>query len=418
MDSHVFSITEQRTYVICLATNLIPLAPTRNQFCLEVTSEQTNIMAATQTSGDEVVVVDLRSDTLTQPSPLMKQAMVEAPLGDDVFGEDPTVIALQKKVATLLEKEDALFFPTGTMCNLVSVLTHCQQRGSEVILGDQSHIYLYEQGGISQLGGVHPRAVRNLPDGTFDLHELRKLVRSDNVHFPVSALVCVENTHNVAGGKVLPLDWLDELGATCRQLGLPLHMDGARLLNAATALDLPPARLVRSCTTVSLCLSKGLGAPVGSVLAGPEDFIERARRTRKAVGGGMRQAGILAAAGIFGLDHVYPTLGRDHRLLQELAKAVEACGSKIIRCDPQATHTNILLVDCDLNVVTPEALCNRMGQATQEEVMSLGEHVIVQMLPITDTKARLVLHCDVTPNQVQSAARKLRYVIKELDSDC
>ncbi|XP_045125328.1 probable low-specificity L-threonine aldolase 2 [Portunus trituberculatus] len=376
-------------------------------------------MAPTTSSDKEaVVVVDLRSDTLTQPSALMKQAMVEAPLGDDVFGEDPTVIALQKKVAALLGKEDALFVPTGTMSNLVAVLTHCQQRGSEVILGDQSHIHLYEQGGISQLGGVHPRTVRNLPDGTFDLHDLRRVVRSDNEHFPVSALVCVENTHNVAGGKVVPLDWMDELGATCRQLGLPLHMDGARLLNAATALDLPPARLVRSCTTISLCLSKGLGAPVGSVLAGPQDFIKRARRTRKAVGGGMRQAGVVAAAGIFALDHVYPALGRDHRLLQELAQAVEGCGSKVIRCDPRGAHTNILLVECDPSVVTPEALCERMGQATPAEVTSLGEHVIVRILPLTDSKARLVLHCDVTPGQVQSAARKLRYVIKELDSEC
>lgn len=376
-------------------------------------------MAATQTNGDEaVVVVDLRSDTLTQPSPLMKKAMMEAPLGDDVFGEDPTVIALQKKVAALLGKEDALFVPTGTMSNLVGVLTHCQQRGSEIILGDQSHIHLYEQGGISQLGGVHPRTLRNLPDGTFDLRDLRKAVRSENEHFPVTALVCVENTHNVAGGKVLPLDWLDELGATCHQLGLPLHMDGARLLNASTALNVPPARLVKSCTTISLCLSKGLGAPVGSVLVGPEDFIKRARRTRKAIGGGMRQVGVLAAAGIFGLDHVYPTLGRDHNLLQDLAKAVEACGSKVIRCDPQGAHTNILLVDCDPSVVTPEALCTRMGQVTPAEVTSLGEHVIVLMLPLTDTAARLVLHCDVTPCQIQSAAKKVRYVIKELDPDC
>lgn len=371
-------------------------------------------MATTPSNNEGAVVADLRSDTMTQPSKLMKEAMMEAPLGDDVFQEDPTVNALQEKVAALLGKEAALFVPTGTMSNLVAVLTHCQQRGSEIILGSMSHIHVHELGGISQLGGVHHRTVRNLPDGTFDLEELRSLVRPDHSHFPVTTLVCVENTHNMCGGKVLPLDWLDKLGATCRQLGLPLHLDGARLFNAATSLNLPPERLARDCSTVSICLSKGLGAPAGSVLSGSAEFIQRAHRMRKVLGGGMRQVGVLAAAGIYALDHL--ALGRDHQHVQQLAKAVEECGSKVVSCDPSGAHTNILMLECDLKKVTPEQLCQRMGQVTKEEVASLKEHVIVKILTISHTQVRLVTHCDVTPEEVQSAARKLQYVIKELDA--
>ncbi|XP_037785672.1 probable low-specificity L-threonine aldolase 2 isoform X2 [Penaeus monodon] len=277
--------------------------------------------APTKESGARVV--DLRSDTLTQPSPAMKEAMMAAPLGDDVFGEDPTVIALQEKVAKLLEKEAALFVPTGTMGNLICVLNHCRNRSSEVLLGNLSHIHVSEQGGVSQLGGVHPRTLRNLSDGTFCLEELRQLVRGDKLQWPVTSLVCVENTHNMAGGRVLPLGWLDELGATCRALRLPVHMDGARLMNAAAALEVPPARLVQDCASVSVCLSKGLGAPVGSVIAGTKDFIRGALRLRKVFGGGMRQAGVLAAAGIYALDHVMPALARDHALVRTIARGQE-----------------------------------------------------------------------------------------------
>ncbi|KAG0718363.1 putative low-specificity L-threonine aldolase 1 [Chionoecetes opilio] len=329
---------------------------------------------------------------------------------------------LQDKVAKLLGKEAALFVPTGTMSNLVAVLTHCQQRGSEVILGHLSHIHLYEQGGISQLGGVHPRTVQNLPDGTFDLEALRGLVRQKNDHYPTTALVCVENTHNVAGGKVVPLAWVDELGATCRELGLPVHMDGARLLNAATKLDLPPERLVRRCTSVSLSLSKGLGAPVGSVLAGSSEFIQRVtcrQGTAHKEGrrGGMQKSGMLAAAGIYGLDHVYPTLARDHSHLQQLARAVEESGSKTFTCDPCGAHTNILMIECDPKKVTPQQLCQRMDQVTDAEVTSLEGCVIVRLLPMTNSRARLVVHHDVTPEHIQLTARKLQYVIRELSPE-
>lgn len=362
-------------------------------------------------------VVDLRSDTLTQPSPAMKEAMMAAPLGDDVFGEDPTVIALQEKVATLLGKEAALLVPTGTMGNLICVLNHCRNRGSEVLLGDLSHIHVWEQGGISQLGGVHPRTLRNLPDGTFSLEELRQLVRGDNPHWPVTSLVCVENTHNMAGGRVLPLRWLDELGATCRSLGLPVHMDGARLLNAAAALEVPPARLVRDCASVSVCLSKGLGAPVGSVVAGTKDFIRGALRLRKALGGGMRQAGVLAAAGIFALDHVAPALARDHAGVRTIARAVNELGSKVIKVDLEGVQTNILLLECDLERARPEQVCERLLQVKKEEIKETGEEVIVRVLPMTASTVRLVVHCDIKPEDIPLVIKKLVYVIREFENE-
>lgn len=362
-------------------------------------------------------VVDLRSDTLTQPSPAMKEAMMAAPLGDDVFGEDPTVIALQEKVAKLLEKEAALFVPTGTMGNLICVLNHCRNRGSEVLLGNLSHIHVWEQGGISQLGGVHPRTLRNLPDGTFSLEELRQLVRGDNPHWPVTSLVCVENTHNMVGGRVLPLGWLDELGATCRALRLPVHMDGARLMNAAAALEVPPARLVRDCASVSVCLSKGLGAPVGSVIAGTKDFIRGALRLRKVLGGGMRQAGVLAAAGIYALDHVMPALARDHALVRTIARAVNDLGSKVIKVDLEGVQTNILLLECDLKRVRPEQVCERLLEVKMGEIKETREEVVVKVLPMTESTVRLVVHCDVTPEDIPPVVKKLLYVIREFEHE-
>ncbi|XP_042855811.1 probable low-specificity L-threonine aldolase 2 [Penaeus japonicus] len=372
---------------------------------------------AAATKDDGARVVDLRSDTLTQPSAPMKEAMVAAPLGDDVFGEDPTVMALQEKVARLLAKEAALFVPTGTMGNLICVLNHCRIRGSEVLLGNLSHIHVWEQGGISQLGGVHPRTLKNLPDGTFSLEELRQLVRGDNPHWPVTSLVCVENTHNMVGGRVLPLSWMDELGATCRELGLPLHMDGARLLNAATALGVPAARLVRDCDSVSVCLSKGLGAPVGSVVAGTKDFIRGALRLRKALGGGMRQAGLLAAAGIYALDHGLPKLAQDHAHVRTIAQAVSDLGSKVIKVDLEGVQTNILLLECDLKYVGPEQVCKRLSEVTEEERAATGKEVIVRILPMTASSVRLVVHCNISPEDIPIVVEKLIYVIREFERE-
>lgn len=373
-------------------------------------------MASQVNGGEGHVVVDMRSDTITLPSKGMKEAMMSAPLGDDVFIEDPTVLALQDKVAKLLGKEDALFVPTGTMGNLICVMNHCRSRGSEVLLGHLSHIHIYEQGGISQLGGVHPRTLRNLPDGTFSLDELKKFVRKDDVHLPVTELVCIENTHNVAGGRALPLHWLDELGATCKSLGLPLHMDGARLMNAAAALQVPPSRVVEHCDSVCLCLSKGLGAPVGSVIAGRKDFIVKARRLRKVLGGGMRQVGVIAAAGIYALDHVAPTLQRDHAHARAIAQAVADTGSKSIFVDLEGVQTNILLIECNPEVLSPAQLATRMSQVTEEEASAIGQRIVARMFQMTDTAVRLVIHCDVRDEDIPLVITKLKYVIREFDN--
>lgn len=227
-------------------------------------------------------IVDMRSDTLTQPTERMRQALATALVGDDVYGEDPSVCELERYAAQLFGMEKALFVPTGTMGNLIAVLVHCRQRSSEALLGDRSHIFLYEQGGLAQIGGVHPRTVLNMPDGTFLLSELESKIRVPDQHFPVSSVFCVENTHNVCGGKVLPLGFIDAIVAKSKEFGgIPVHCDGARLYNAAVALREEPERLLRGVASVSMCLSKSLSAPIGSLVGGSDEFIWHARRLRK-----------------------------------------------------------------------------------------------------------------------------------------
>jgi len=274
-------------------------------------------------------VVDMRSDTVTQPTEPMRQAMASAEVGDDVFGDDPTVKALERRVAELLGKEAGLFITSGTMGNLLSVGLHCSGRGDEVILGKDSHVFFYEQGGSSSLMGVAFNTVPNQPDGTLDLDEVRKVVKPDNEHFAAAKLL-LENTHNKMGGMVLPLEYLSRASAVCKELGLALHIDGARLWNAAIALDVAPSALVQHADSATVCLSKGLGAPVGSVLVGSAEFIRRARRLRKALGGGMRQAGVLAAAGLYAVDHNFKRLAEDHANAKRLAHGLEELGLHVV----------------------------------------------------------------------------------------
>ena len=265
--------------------------------------------------------IDLRSDTVTQPTEAMRKAIAEAEVGDDVYGEDPTVNRLHAIAADRFGKEAALFIPSGTMGNLVAIMVHCE-RGSEVILGDRSHTYLYEAGGVSALGGVHTFVVPNEGDGTLALTALEAAVRPDDAHFPPTRLICLENTHNRCGGSVISKEYIDDVADLAHRLGLGLHMDGARIFNAAVALGESVAALSAKVDSLTFCLSKGLCAPVGSVLVGDRDFIARAHRIRKQLGGGMRQAGILAAAGIVALEQMTERLAEDHARAQSLARTL------------------------------------------------------------------------------------------------
>lgn len=303
--------------------------------------------------------IDLRSDTVTLPSPEMRQAICQAELGDDVFGEDPTVLRLERKLADLVGTEAALLVASGTMGNLVCVLTHCG-RGDEVILGDQSHTFYYEAGGISALGGVHPHTIANQPDGTLRLEDMRTAIRPDNVHFPRTRLICLENTHNRCGGAVLSGQYTDAVVSLARDNGLAVHLDGARIFNASAALGVDVKTLTRDVDSVSICLSKGLAAPVGSVVCGSKSFVDEARRTRKILGGGMRQAGIIAAAGIVALDEMIDRIHDDHDNAAHLAQGI--AGLSGLEIDLPGVQTNIVYFDVVREDLSAETLVSRLAE--------------------------------------------------------
>jgi len=281
--------------------------------------------------------IDLRSDTVTRPTPEMRQAMYEAEVGDDVYGEDPTVNRLEEAAAEMLGKEAALLVASGTMGNLISLLTHCG-RGDEVILGDQSHTFLFEQGGMAALGGITPFPVANQEDGTLRLHDVEAAIRRDDTHFPRTRLVCLENTHNMCNGTPLPVAYMAAASRLAHEHGLSVHLDGARVFNAAVALDVPASDIVQDVDSVMFCLSKGLSAPVGSIVCGSGEFISEARRARKVLGGGMRQAGIIAAAGVVALERMIDRLAEDHARARTLADGL----GELPGIDVGPVTTNIL----------------------------------------------------------------------------
>ncbi len=285
-------------------------------------------------------MIDLRSDTVTMPTPAMRRAMADAEVGDDVYGEDPTVNRLEALAAERMGKEAALFVPSGTMGNLISVLTHVR-RGQEVILGDQSHIFIHEAGGASALGGAvyHPVATRE--DATLALDDLARAIRSADIHYAQPGVICLENTHNRRGGAVLAPEYVGRVGAFAREHGLPLHLDGARIFNAAVATGRPVTDWTQHVTSIQFCLSKGLAAPAGSMIAADRGFIERARRQRKMLGGGMRQVGVLAAAGIIALTEMVDRLADDHANAQQLGADLAAIDG--LRLDPPRVQTNIVI---------------------------------------------------------------------------
>ncbi len=288
--------------------------------------------------------VDLRSDTVTKPTPEMREAMAEAEVGDDVYMDDPTVNKLQKKAAEMLGKEDSLFVPSGTMGNLLALLVHCQ-RGHEVIVGDKSHIYINEAGGMSALGGIHPRPILNQIDGTLLLDDIRAAIQTEDVHHTITRLICLENTQNTCGGVVLSVEYTRAVGKIARENNLSLHLDGARIFNAATALNISVKDLVEPADSVMFCLSKGLASPVGSMLVGTNKFINRARHLRKMLGGGMRQVGVLAAAGLISLEKMSARLEQDHARAKNLFEGLKQIQGLKLDASPSSNMVYFDLLD-------------------------------------------------------------------------
>ena len=288
--------------------------------------------------------LDLRSDTTTLPTDEMRQAIAESELGDDVFQGDPTVNKLQDLAAQRMGKEAALLVPSGTMANLASILTHCG-RGAEVILGNRAHTYKYEKGGISAYGGIHSTQIPNQDDGTMQLEDIRAAIRGIDDHFPVTKLICLENTHNVCGGAPLSVTYTKEVANLARAHNIKLHIDGARIFNAAVAQGVEVQELVEDADSMSFCMSKGLAAPVGSIICGSKDFIDQARGIRKGLGGGMRQAGIIAAAGIVALETMVDRLQEDHTNARLLADGIADLPGVVL--DPKTIKTNIIYFDLD-----------------------------------------------------------------------
>jgi len=340
-------------------------------------------------------IIDLRSDTVTQPTPAMREAMYRAEVGDDVFGEDPTVNRLEELAAEKVGKEASLFVVSGTMGNLVSIVTHCQ-RGDEVIIGDQAHAFYYEVGGSAVLGGLpfHPLPNR---DGMLDPGEVEAAIRADNIHMPRTGLVCLENTHNRQGGVALTPAQMDSVIRVARRYNVPVHLDGARIFNAAVALGLDVRELTRNVDSVMFCLSKGLSAPVGSMVAGDKDYIQRARKYRKMVGGGLRQAGILAAAGIVALTEMVDRLAEDHETAQLLAQGLSQIKGLI--SDPQKVQTNIVVFEVD----SP-------GPSVQEFVANLAKEG-VKVIPFGGRRLRAVTHYGIGKEDIFLALAAIRRVM-------
>ncbi|MDA0269652.1 MAG: GntG family PLP-dependent aldolase [Chloroflexi bacterium] len=339
-------------------------------------------------------VIDLRSDTVTRPSAGMREAMARAEVGDDMLGEDPSVHALEEAAAARIGKEAALYVPSGTMANLVALLTHCG-RGEEAIAGSESHILNHEGMGASVLGSIPVRAARNDERGRIDPAEVRSLIRDS---WPKTSVVCLENTHNRCGGAALTASEMRSVADVAHERGLSVHVDGARIFNAAAALETTAAALVAEADTVSFCFSKGLGAPVGSVITGPREFIDRARHNRRLLGGAMRQSGMIASAALYALEHNVERLAEDHANARRLADAIATMPH--VRMDPAGTDTNIVFFT--LEGVDGAEFRRRLAE---EGVLCTGTSV---------QRVRMVCHMDVTAAQIEAAIPRIRAVLESL----
>lgn len=338
--------------------------------------------------------IDLRSDTVTWPTPAMREAMARAVVGDDVYGEDPTVNQLEAEAAELLGKEAGLFVNSGTQGNLTAILAHCG-RGDEVILGDKAHTFVYESGGMAALGSVQPHTVPVQADGTLALDDVRRAIRGDNYHFPRTRLISLENTQGTIGGVPVGKAYTDELADLAHEHGLKLHIDGARFFNAAAAVGIPARDLAEKADTLTFCLSKGLCAPVGSMLVGPADFIAEARRARKILGGGLRQAGILAAAGLIAIHEMTARLGDDHANACLLGDELAGIPGVQVR----SIHTNFVFFD----------LLEDAPLTPAELIAGLRERdIIIAPYPGYTHTFRAVTHYWITPETIRLFAAALR----------
>jgi threonine aldolase len=345
-----------------------------------------------------VKAVDLRSDTVTLPSPAMREAMYRAEVGDDGRREDPTVHRLEEMAAERLGKEAALFVASGIMANLMSLITHCR-RGDQVIVGDLSHIYLDEQGGSAIVGGLHLRSLANQPDGGIGLHALEAAIKEDNVHCARTRLLCLENTHNYCGGVALSPGQTNQMSAIAERHNMSIHLDGARIFNAAVALGVEVKELTGSVDSVMFCLSKGLAAPVGSIICGSRDFIEEARRNRRMLGGQMRQSGILAAAGIVALDEMIDRLDDDHRSARRLAEGLDDINGMTV--DLERVQTNIVIFRLTNPKVSPA------------EFIMRSEKQGVKLDWVGGNRFRAVTHYGIEREDIEKALEGLRHLMQE-----
>jgi len=331
-------------------------------------------------------MVDLRSDTVTLPTPEMREVIARAEVGDDVYGDDPTVNLLEEESARILGKEASLFIPSGTMGNLAAIITCCE-RGSEIILGNRAHTFLFEVGGIAALGGVQTHIIPNQADGTLDLDDIRNAIRMGDIHDPPTSMITIENTHNRCGGVALTESYTREVGNIAEEHQLKLHLDGARIFNAAAVLDISPAALAEPADSVMFCLSKGLGAPVGSVLCGNVDFIKKARKIRKMLGGGMRQAGVIAAAGLYALDNNLPRIKEDHTRAKRLASGLSQIDEIILMDENPPTNMVYVRFQDQLSLSLDD-----VDEKLKERKILVGRE--------SESQFRLVTHLGITDDDV------------------
>lgn len=343
-------------------------------------------------------IIDLRSDTVTHPTEEMRRAMAEAEVGDDVFGEDPTVNRLEELAASMLGKERSLFTPSGTMSNLIAVLTQ-SRHGDEILLGNEAHMFWNEVGGAAAIGGVVMRTVPNYPDGRIDIDAVAAAIRPKNIHYPPTALLCLENTHNRCGGAVLTPEYTSAIAGLAHQHGLRVHLDGARIFNAAIALEVPAPELTQPADSVCFCISKGLSAPVGSLLCGSQEFVDRARKWRKMLGGGMRQAGVIAAAGIVALQMGVNRLAQDHAHARRLAQGLAHIPSLTVPLE--SVPTNIVMFQPPAAISAAEFI-QRMGARGVKFTYPGGRRV------------RAVTHRMVGAEDIDEALSRIETLVKEL----